>query len=402
VRACINRSELPKHTTMSTPLCAVADEILLALLKHMPAPWRLAVSRSLLAFLRAQDGTHNNPKLTAYVKVNAQRYLASSRYCGKEDRLLAVLHQHCGRYAVQGLALAGLRAEFRNANLGRVLSLTPSLTELDLSTTFLRLDSFADILGQLTALHTMWLSGNSDFMRVASSPVFPTALTKLHLAKCCVTEFQLRMLIGSLARPGLALTDLGLENNALQRTTLLPDLLEGLTALQRLDLSMTDVASDYLVAVTRALPTSLRVLRLAGLPVNDPRKIVIPRKLSTGRIALRVASDKRIFDSLCRLPRLESLNLNGMHVGANVDALATALSLMPQMQSLSLCGIDVDAAGAASIAGVLSAMHSLKSVQMYDVPIGPSGARAFVAAVAGHATPVELYLTGSNFCMEDL
>jgi len=387
---------------MSTPLCAVADEILLALLKHMPAPWRLAVSRSLLAFLRAQDGTHNNPKLTAYVKVNAQRYLASSRYCGKEDRLLAVLHQHCGRYAVQGLALAGLRAEFRNANLGRVLSLTPSLTELDLSTTFLRLDSFADILGQLTALHTMWLSGNSDFMRVASSPVFPTALTKLHLAKCCVTEFQLRMLIGSLARPGLALTDLGLENNALQRTTLLPDLLEGLTALQRLDLSMTDVASDYLVAVTRALPTSLRVLRLAGLPVNDPRKIVIPRKLSTGRIALRVASDKRIFDSLCRLPRLESLNLNGMHVGANVDALATALSLMPQMQSLSLCGIDVDAAGAASIAGVLSAMHSLKSVQMYDVPIGPSGARAFVAAVAGHATPVELYLTGSNFCMEDL
>ena len=165
---------------------------------------------------------------------------------------------------------------------------------------------------------------------------------------------------------------------------------------------MTDVSSAYLVAVTRALPTPLRVLRLAGLPVNDPRKIVIPRKLSTGRIARRVASDKRIFDSLCRLPRLESLNLNGMHVGANVDALATALSLMPQMQSLSLCGIDVDAAGATSIAGALSAMPALKSVQMYDVFIGPSGARAFVAAVAGHATPVELSLTGSNFCMEDL
>ncbi len=386
---------------MSAPLCAVADEILLALLKHMPAPWRLAVCKSLRAFLRAQDGTHNNPKLTAYVKVNAQRYLASSRYCGKEDRLLAVLHQHCGRYAVQGLALAGLRAEFGNANLGRVLSLTPSLTELDLSTTFLRLNSFNYYLGRLTALHTLRLSGNRDFLRDAG-PIFPTALTSLQLGYCSVTEFGLRMLIWSLARPGLALTDLGLENNALQRTTLLPDLLEGLTALQRLDLSMTDVSSDYLVAVTRALPTSLRVLRLAGLPVNDPRRIVFPKKLSKARIVHRIASDRRIFDSLCRLPRLECLNLNGMHVGANADALATALSLMPQMQELSLCGIEVDAAGAASIAGALSAMHSLKSVQMYDVFIGPSGARAFVAAVAGHATPVELPLTGSNFCMEDL
>jgi len=402
-----SRETVQSLDTMSVqrvPLFSVADEILLALLKHMPEPWRLAVCKSLRAFLCAQDGTHNNPKLTARVKVNGAAYLSSNVH-GKDDQLLAALHQHCGRYAVQDLQLSGLKADFHNANLGRVLWLTPGLTILDLTNTQLRLDSFADALGQLTDMHTLRLSGNTDFRHSTSHVNLTTALTALELYDCRLGETSLQMMMALVDRcPGLALRRLNLAANNFAEADSLSLLLTKLTALTSIDLSMTGLNGRRLRQVMRALAgcTALEVLRLAGLPVNDPSKLRYPRRYTQAEVNLETARNKILFDSFGRLPRLKCLSLNYMHVGANADALATALSFMPKMEVLILDGIEVGSAGATSIAGALFVMQSLKRVNMLDVAIGSDGARAIVAAVAGRTTLVELNLTGDNFRMNYL
>jgi hypothetical protein len=379
-------------------LLAVADEILLVIASHLNKPWWLAVNRSLRAFLLAQDGTRNNAKLTACVKVNKELYLSSQAH-GKDDHLLACLQEHCRRYEVLGLCVGGLRRDFERANFGRVLSLAPSLTTLDLQDTVLPRDSFAGTLAEMTGLTRLRLKGSTAFLR-QDDLVLPTALTELCLGHCHVTQFEVGVLIKAVKRPNLVLKVFDLSMNSLWGIPNVPDLIRALPALQEMDLSMTALKGDDLVRVLSALAkcTGLNVLRLGGLPVIDPRKTV-----SKAHVGRRLASDQRIFSKLFACTALEELSLNGMFVGLpHARKLAEALGAMPQLQRLDLSNTDMGWEGATEVAASLAVLPLLKRVTMHNVDIASTGARAIRDAVAGRTQLVKLELTGSNFQMEYL
>ncbi len=383
-------------------LCDFADEELLALLERMDAPWLLNVCRSIRNIQRAQDGTENNPKLTGEIEVHKGRFHANRH--DPQERLMAALEQKCSLYDVQSLTLAGLYRDIESANLGPVLSLTPNLTKLSLKNTILSRASCADILGQLP-LHTLDLEGNSAFISY-DNLVLPTALTKLNLGHCHVTDFKLRVLMRSVGTCDFTLTDLNLwGNNSLDRTTVLPELLSKLTGLRKFDVSMTGLRGDYLVSIMSMLAkrcTNLMRLGLVGLPVTDPRKEVFPKRLSKTQLAHRNAGQKRYFEELNRMTCLEELNLTGFWSGTHANELATALAAMPQLRSLELSDTGLEWEGAQFIATALAVLPLLESVTMRDVEIGGNGARAIRDAVSGRTKLVDLKFTGQNFRMEYL
>ncbi len=320
--------------------------------------------------------------------------------------MLVKLEQKCSLYDVQSLTLVGLYRDIETVNLGPVLSLTPNLTKLSLKHTILSRASFADILVLLTALHTLDLEGNNAFMN-DDNLVLHSALRKLNLGHCHVTDFKLRVLMRSVRTCDFTLTHLNLwGNNSLDRTTILPELLSELTGLQSFEASMTGMRGDYLVSVLSMLAnrcTGLQVLGLAGLPVSDPRKEVFPKRLSKTQLAHRNAGQKRYFAELKRMTCLEELNLTGFWVGEiHANELAAALSVMPQLRSLELSDTGLEFEGARLIATALAVLPLLEDVTMRDDEIGGNGARAIRDAVSGRTKLVDLKLTGQNFQMKYL
>jgi hypothetical protein len=236
--------------------------------------------------------------------------------------------------------------------------------------------------------------------------VLPTALTKLNLGYCGVTDYNIRVLMRCVGACNFALTDLNLWGNMLDRTTVLPELLSVLTGLKRLEASMTGLKGDYLVSIMNVLGkmcTDLQVLGLAGLPVTDPRKTAFPKRLSKTQLGHRDASDARYFKELKHLTGLQELSLSSFFSGdVHANELAEALGGMPQLRSLDLSGTGLEWQGAQLIATALAVLPLLERVTMYDVEISARGARAIRDAVSGRMPLVNLKLTGQNFQMKYL